>query len=334
MGCIVNTAAGHIELDRTVEAIQVGHRHRRDLGDLDALTASIERDGLLQPITITPDGMLVCGARRLAAIRQLGWRTVNVWVRSSISDRLGHLLAEQDDNQLHKTLSPVEAAGLYREIKELIAEDAARRDQATRFSTEHQPRWNGGGNFPPPLTPPGKTREQAAAMIPGAPSYKTLDKIDYLQHLADDPDLTNALRAEARAGLAQIEAGNPVDPIYQLLRALHRDDQAGRDVHLHELATEALNRIKDSTPKKKAKPTDRPRPAEAGDARYPVRAFVLTWTELASWWLHYDLDDLAAQLTDEQAESFYQTAEGTGEFAERLRAARTQTGERPRLRAI
>lgn len=334
MGCVVSTAAGHIELDRTVEAIQVGRRHRQDLGDLDALAASIERDGLLQPITITPDGVLVCGARRLAAIRQLGWRTVNVWVRSSISDRLGHLLAEQDDNQLHKTLSPVEAAGLYREIKELIAEDAARRDQATRFSTEHQPRWNGGGNFPPPLTPPGKTREQAAAMIPGAPSCKTLDKIGYLQRLTDDPDLADALRSEARAGLAQIEAGGAVDPIYQRLRDIHRDDQAGRDAHLHELATEALNRVKNSTPKKKAKPTDRPRPAEAGHARYPVRAFVLTWTELASWWLHYDLEDLAAQLTDEQAESFYATAEGTSEFADRLRAARTQTGERPRLRAI
>ena len=209
----MTAATGRIELDRTVESIQVGRRHRRDLCDLDALAASIERDGLLQPITITPDGLLVCGVRRLAAIRQLGWRTVNVWVRSSISDRLGHLLAEQDDNQLHKTLSPLEAAGLYREIKELMAEDAARRDAATQFSAEHQPRWNGGGNFPPPLTPPGKVREQAAAMIPGAPSYKTMDKIGYLQHLTTDPGTPEPLRAEAQAGLVKIEAGGPVDPV-------------------------------------------------------------------------------------------------------------------------
>ena len=67
----MTAATGHIELDRTVESIQVGRRHRHDLGDLDALAASIERDGLLQPITITPDGLLVCGVRRLAAIRQL-----------------------------------------------------------------------------------------------------------------------------------------------------------------------------------------------------------------------------------------------------------------------
>ncbi len=330
----MTVATGHIELDRTVESIQVGRRHRRDLGDLDALAASIERDGLLQPITITPDGLLVCGVLRLAAIRQLGWRTVNVWVRSSISDRLGHLLAEQDDNQLHKTLSPLEAAGLYREIKTLMAEDAARRDAATQFSTEHQPRWNGGGNFPPPLTPPGKVREQAAAMIPGAPSYKTMDKIGYLQHLATDPDTPEPLRTGARAGLVKIEAGGPVDPVYQRIRDIH---QASDDAHLHDLAERALARVdaqtKEQKGKKRAKKTT-PAAQVVPDARYAVRAFVLTWTELDSWWLHYDLDELAAQLTDEQAEAFYVTAEGTRQFATDLQAARQQEPEVPRLRAL
>ncbi len=328
----MTAATGHIELDRTVESIQVGRRHRQDLGDLDALAASIDRDGLLQPITITPDGLLVCGVRRLAAIRQLGWRTVNVWVRSSISDRLGHLLAEQDDNQLHKTLSPLEAAGLYREIKELMAEDAARRDQATQFSSEHQPRWNGGGNFPPPLTPPGKVREQAAAMIPGAPSYKTMDKIGYLQHLATDPDAPDPLRAEAQAGLVKIEAGRPVDPVYQRIRDIH---QASDDAHLHDLAEQALARV-DAETKKGKKKAKKPQPVApvVPDARYAVRAFVLTWTELDSWWLHYDLDELAAQLTDEQAEAFYATAEGTRQFATDLHAARQQESKVPRLRAL
>ncbi|WP_229116369.1 ParB N-terminal domain-containing protein [Parenemella sanctibonifatiensis] len=128
-----------IELERAVSSIRIGNRHRTDLGDIDALAASIARDGLLQPPTITPDGVLVCGRRRLAAIQQLGWRTVNVWVRQGISDRLGHLLAEQDDNLLHKDLNPLEAASLYRELKTLLAEDAARRQEASRFSSDHQP---------------------------------------------------------------------------------------------------------------------------------------------------------------------------------------------------
>ena len=116
-----------IELDRTVDSIQVGHRHRADLGDIDALAKSISAQGLLQPLTITPDGVLVCGRRRLAAIQQLGWRTVSVWVRSGISDRLGHLLAEQDENVHRKSLTQIEAADLYRELKQLMAEDAERR---------------------------------------------------------------------------------------------------------------------------------------------------------------------------------------------------------------
>src|SRR5699024_12290498 len=109
----MSTPAGRIELERTVASIMIGRRHRTDLGDIDALAASIDRDGLLQPLTITIDGVLVCGARRLAAIKKLGWRTVNVWVRSGLSDRLGQLLAEQDGNMLHKPYTQPEAAGLY-----------------------------------------------------------------------------------------------------------------------------------------------------------------------------------------------------------------------------
>ena len=145
--------SGYIELDRTVESITVGVRHRKDLGDLGPLAESIRRYGLLQPITITPDGLLVCGVRRLAAIKQLGWRTVNVWVRSGLSDRLGQLLAEQDDNMLHKPYTQLEAAGLYREIKQVMAEDAARRKFATQFSSANQPGNDGPAKFAGPSLP-------------------------------------------------------------------------------------------------------------------------------------------------------------------------------------
>ncbi|WP_218683419.1 ParB N-terminal domain-containing protein, partial [Microbacterium sp. BF1] len=210
---------GHIELNRTVESIVVGNRHRTDLGDLTALAESIARDGLLQPLTVTIDGVLVCGARRLAAIKMLGWRTVSVWVRSGISGRLGHLLAEQDDNMLHKDLTPVEAAALYRELKTLMAEDAARRQAATRFSAENQPGKDGAGKFPAPSEPVGRASEQAAAMIPGGASYKTLDKIDYLRQVTDDPDLPATVRGDAAAELERIDAGAPVHPGFERIRA-------------------------------------------------------------------------------------------------------------------
>src|SRR3712207_9448824 len=95
---------GCLDVVRTVDEIRVGRRRRQDLGDLDALAASIRELGLLQPITVTPDGLLVCGLRRLAALKRLGVRTTRVWVRTGISPGLQQLLAERDDNADRKSV--------------------------------------------------------------------------------------------------------------------------------------------------------------------------------------------------------------------------------------
>ena len=321
----MSTAAGYIELDRTVSSIRVGNRHRKDMGDLQALAASIGRGGLLQPITITPDGLLVCGARRLEAVRQLGWRTVNVWVRSAISDRLAHLLAEQDDNVLHKELTPLEAEALYREIKQLLAEDASHRQTASQFGAGRQPGPDGAPKFGTQSEAATRVSKQAAGMIPGAPSDTTLEKISYLRDTAENPQLPEDLRQQARDGLTEIEAEAPVHPIFQAVRSAVDAANQDRDAQLHMLADQALARVKD--PKKKRRPSAR---RAAVPARYPVRAFILTWAELDGWWERYDLELLARELTDEQAGAFYATAEGTVIAAQRLRALRDQ---QPHLRA-
>ncbi len=320
---------GHIELDRTVESIIVGNRHRTGLGDLTALAESIARDGLLQPLTVTIDGVLVCGARRLAAIKLLGWRTVRVWVRSGVSGRLGHLLAEQDDNMLHKDLTPVEAAALYRELKTLMAEDAARRQAATRFSAENQPGKDGAGKFPAPSEPVGRASEQAAAMIPGGASYKTLDKIDYLRQVTDDPDLPATVRGDAAAELKRIDAGAPVHPGFERIRAAVTD-AADEDADLESVAREAIARAQAGQNHLAPAPA-----GEADPARWPVRAFVATWSELADWWTHYDAEVLANELSDEQIASFLATADGTSTFADDLRTARQAlSNPRRHLRAL
>ncbi len=216
----MSTDNGHIELERSVDSIRVGLRHRTELGDLASLAASIEREGLLQPITVTPEGILVCGARRLAAIKQLGWLHVKVWVRSGISGDLGYLLAEQDDNVLHKPLTQLENATLYREIKTLMAEDAARRQEASRFSRVNQPGDHGAANLAAPSEAVGDTREQAAAMIPDGPSHTTLEKINYLQHLVDDETQPESVREGVAAELELIGSGSAVHPSYERARQL------------------------------------------------------------------------------------------------------------------
>ena len=198
--------AGHIELERAVDSIIVGRRHRQDHGDLAPLVESIRRNGLLQPITITLDGHLICGARRLAALKLLGIKTVNVWVRSGISDRLGQLLAEQDENVLHKPLTQLEAAALYRELKTLLAEDAARRQEATRFQTTADDAEDGGANLAPPQFEQGKARAQAARMVTGRASYTTLERIGRLEDLAADESQPEPVRARAAEEVERIKA--------------------------------------------------------------------------------------------------------------------------------
>lgn len=360
----MGSSPGHIELERALDSIGVGRRHRADLGDIDALAASIDRDGLLQPITITPDGVLVCGLRRLAAMRQLGWKTANVWVRSGISERLGQLLAEQDDNALHKPLTQTEQATLYRELKALLAEDAARRQEASRFTAgEGNPRSHGGATVAPPSdTIPadaeqqgrrGRTREQAALMVTGRNAYTSLERIGELQRLAADPDQPAAVRERATAELEQIDAGGSITAAHQRARAelslaeLDRiaddpdtpeqvreraaDDAAGvraaeaqmRAAELERLAADALARVRAQG---KGKRTRRAKPVSTPDGweRRTLRAFVLTWDDLDSWWEHYDPAEVGPALTEEQWDRFAATVAGTVTFAEAAGTARGQ----------
>ena len=121
-----------LRLDRAVDSITVGYRHRRGLGDLQALCDSIRRVGLLGPLTVTPDGLLLCGWRRLEAVKLLGWKTVPVFVRRA-SSGLYDLIAEHDENTIREPLPLATAEELYREYKSAEAEQAALRQQATRF---------------------------------------------------------------------------------------------------------------------------------------------------------------------------------------------------------
>src|SRR5262245_8424756 len=63
---------------RRPDEIIVGERHRRDMGDIDGLAASLGELGLLHPIVIRPDGTLIAGERRLRAAELLGWAQIPV----------------------------------------------------------------------------------------------------------------------------------------------------------------------------------------------------------------------------------------------------------------
>jgi ParB family chromosome partitioning protein len=313
---------GHIQLERTIDSIVVGSRHRTELGDIDALAASIERDGLLQLPTVTPEGVLVCGARRLAALRQLGHKTVNVFVRAGISDRLQRLMAEQADNVLHKPFTQTEGAALYRELKALMAEDAARRQEATQFGPGGKTAVKSGGavTAPPLIGASGKSRAQAATMVTGRKSYTSLEQINDLQRIANDPKQPEDVRAFARAELDSIDAGASISAAHArtvAMLAIPQEEPEPPD--LEQLAAEALERAKQGRRR-----GARPAVAPAEPVRYPLRAFTLTWDDLDGWWTHYDPEEVGPALSAAQWDHVEAIVASTNKFFDAARAARQQ----------
>lgn len=71
-----------------VAAITVdrAERQRRELKNIDELAESIQRIGLINPIVITSEGVLVAGERRYTAIRMLGWTHVPVQFVEDLSE--------------------------------------------------------------------------------------------------------------------------------------------------------------------------------------------------------------------------------------------------------
>ncbi len=352
------SSPGHIELERSLESIVVGKRHRTDLGDIAALAESIRSEGLLQPITVTPDGALVCGRRRLEALRLLGHRSTNVWVRSNLSDRLSQLLAEQNDNALHKPLSLIEAESLYRELKVVLAEEATRRQAATRFGAEAgAPEGSAEVSGAVDSTAPrsaGEARVQAARMVTGRGSQTMLEQIGRLKDLAHDDTRPEHIRAQAMAELARIEAGGKVHGAHLRMNAALSLDELDRiaadtsqpepvraqaaasasqvraaasaetrTAELAALAAEAIARVttegRGKGKKRQSKALGRP---ALTLVMLPPRAFVALWADMDGWTRKYDPAEIAAALTFQEWERAETVLAETVSFFSAIRAAR------------
>src|ERR1022692_2967629 len=112
--------------------INIGSRHRRDLGDIPSLASSIADVGLLQPPAIPHGGNLIAGMRRLEAVKHLGWATVPVHVVNGLDEALDAIRGERDENIQRKSFSISEAVSVGRCIERLEKLAAQQRQQAGR----------------------------------------------------------------------------------------------------------------------------------------------------------------------------------------------------------
>lgn len=217
-------ARGHLVLEQAIDQIRRGAQYRRDPDeDLDELCGSLQRVGILNPPAITEDGVLITGNRRLAAMERLGWRVTPVWVVPDVSDKLSYVLAIRDEQTLHKALKPLEQAELYEELKALYAEDAQRRDAATRFgSADRDARMadvrDGGAESAPP-SGGGKARTHAARAVTGRDSRTMLEQINELRRIAATDDEDPYVRQEAAEALIELNTDGKVNGRYLHVKA-------------------------------------------------------------------------------------------------------------------
>ena len=148
-------ASAIIELP--VKRIRVGNRHRTEMGDLRPLARSIEQEGLLQPIGVTQEHLLVFGERRLRAIR-------DVLKRSTIPARIVNVSSivagEYAENEVRKDFTPSERVAIAQAVQRYIGNRQGQR-------TDRQPRQKSAE------VPPGKTTRCEAARRAGFGNHET-----------------------------------------------------------------------------------------------------------------------------------------------------------------
>ena len=103
------------------------HPRQRDMftdlpdADLRQLAEEMEREGLLEPVEILPDGMIISGHQRVRAAELLGWKKIRCWVRRDLAEA-GSAAVERrfiEANFYRRQLGPLDKARCYQRLKEL-----------------------------------------------------------------------------------------------------------------------------------------------------------------------------------------------------------------------
>ena len=184
-----------------LDAIRIGGRHRRDLGDLDALVASMDEIGLLHPVVVHPDGTLIAGQRRLRAAERLGWSDVPV----TVVDVDEIVRGEVAENTHRKDLTPSELVAVAQEVERREREEARQRKA------------HGGRAGKLPERQIGDTRDRVAAQL--GISGKTYERAKSVVDAAEaEPEKYSPL-------VADMDRTGRVDGVYRRLKIARQAEQ-------------------------------------------------------------------------------------------------------------
>ena len=120
-----------------VERIIVKDRIRKDFGDLSELAADILDNGLINPIVVNRDFVLLAGERRLRAVKRLGWKQVEINMMST-RDAEHELNIEISENDVRKDFSKAERVDYMYRLMRIEKEKA--RERQTKGENQYTER--------------------------------------------------------------------------------------------------------------------------------------------------------------------------------------------------
>lgn len=101
-----------------IEDIKVKLRVRKEKGDIESLKRSLNKFGLLNPITLNSKYELIAGERRLLAAKELGWTTINAVILENLSE-IQELELELEENSQRKAFTDNELIEGYDRLEKM-----------------------------------------------------------------------------------------------------------------------------------------------------------------------------------------------------------------------
>lgn len=220
-----------------VSDITIGERRRSDMGDIAGLATSIQEHGLLHPLIVDDNGVLIAGGRRLAAMIKLGFEDVPVrrWQTLGDDDRR---IIELEENLQRKDLTAYERS---RNLTEL-AETAAKVDRETgeTFRPESgqklgRPKGSESlgslARVSERIDTPKQTIHDAQKHVAAAEQYPVLQKPEWRQYQAmEAAEVLNTIPEEDREPLINMldQPGIPPRTAIETLRKVAARPEAER----------------------------------------------------------------------------------------------------------
>lgn len=190
-----------------ISSVVVNGRHRKDLGDLDALAESIQALGLLHPVVVAPGNKLVAGQRRLEACKRLGWTEIPATEIASLADAFAHLSAERDENTCREDMKPSEKVTLGQALEEL--ERPAAETRKAEAGKANLPGAS-GENFTPLAK--GATRDIVGSAV--GMSGVTYQRAKAVVEASENPELSEEDRAVAVEAREEMDRTGKVTPAF------------------------------------------------------------------------------------------------------------------------